>query len=146
MSQLTHWNPFKSLVRSAPLAEVDDLFRNFGIRPFLNKLEVPDIRLDVSEDNMTYTVKADIPGVNKEDIDIAVDGRQVIISATSAHKSEKKGETSLYTERSEGQVYRSFTLPVEVDSTNAQAHYENGVLDLTLPKKASGSDHRVKVS
>lgn len=146
MSQLTHWNPFKSLARSAPLAEVDELFRNFGVRPFLSKLEVPDIRLDVSENNMTYTVKADIPGVNKEDIDISVDGRQVTISATSSSKSEKKGETSLYTERSEGQVYRSFTLPAEVDSTNAQAHYENGVLDITLPKKASGSDQRVKVS
>lgn len=146
MNQLTHWNPFKSLARSAPLGEVDDLFRNFGLRPFLSKLEVPDIRLDVSEDNMAYTVTADIPGVKKEDIDISVDGRQVTISATTSSKSEKKGETSLYTERSEGQVYRSFTLPAEVDNANAQAHYENGVLQLSLPKKASGTDQRIKVS
>lgn len=146
MNQLTHWNPFKSLVKSSPQGELDEIFRSFGMRPFLEQLQVPDIRLDVSETDKAYAIKADIPGVRKEDIDVSVDGRQVTISATTSEKSEKKGKSSLYTERCEGQVYRSFSLPCEVDGKGAQARYENGVLDLTLPKKANGNDHRIKIT
>lgn len=138
MNQLTHWNPFKALARTESTTGFDELFRNFGM--------VPDIRLDVSESDKTYTVKADIPGVKKEDIDVAVDGRQVTISAVASRQTETKGETSLCTERSEGQVYRSFALPVEVDAAAAQARYENGVLDLTLPKKPNGNGKRIKIA
>lgn len=149
MNQLTHWNPFKSLVKSSPPGELDEIFRSFGMRPFLEQLQVPDIRVDVSETDKAYTIKADIPGVRKEDIDVSVDGRQVTISATTSEKSEKsekKGKSSLYAERCEGQVYRSFSLPSEVDGKGAQARYENGVLDLTLPKKANGNGHRIKIT
>lgn len=146
MKQLTHWNPFKTLARQEPSSGFDEYFRNFGMSPLLSQIEVPDIRLDVSETDKAYTIKADIPGAKKEDIDVSVDGRQVTISATMSRKTEKKGESSLYTERSEGQVYRSFTLPTEVDNKSAQAHYENGVLDLMLPKKSNGNERRLKIS
>lgn len=146
MNQLTHWNPFRSLTRSEPTGGLDQLFRDFGMRPWLSPLEAPDIRIDVSETDKAYTIKADIPGAKKDDIDVAVEDRQVSISARSSSKFEKRGETSLYSERSEGQIYRSFSLPVEVDDKGAEAKYEDGVLTLTLPKKANGSTHRVKVS
>lgn len=144
MNQLTHWNPFKALARSESNSGFEQLFRDFGLRPIVGQLEVPDIRIDVNESDKAYLVKADIPGAKKEDIDVAVDGRQVTISAKSS--SEKKDETALYCERTEGQVYRSFMLPAEVDESGAEAKYEDGVLNLTLPKKANGSTRRVKVS
>lgn len=146
MNQLTHWNPFKALTRAASPFEFDDVFRAFPMRPLLDTMQVPDIRVDVSETDTAYAIKADIPGAKKEDIDVSVEGRLVTISARTAKESEKKDATSLYRERSEGQVFRSFSLPGDVDQAKAEARYENGVLDLTLPKKGNGNNHRIKVS
>ena len=146
MNQLTHWNPFKALTRSEPGGGFDQLFRDFGMRPFFGQFDVPDIRIDVGENDKAFTIRADIPGAKKEDIDVAVDGRQVSITARSASRTEKKDETFLYTERSEGQVSRSFMLPAEIEDGQAEAKYEDGVLKLMLPKKANGNNHRIKVS
>jgi len=146
MNQLTHWNPFKSLARSEPGTGFDRLLREFGMRPFVGQFDVPDIRIDVSESDKAYTIRADIPGARKEDIDVAIEGREVSISARSGSTTEKEDETSLYTERSEGQVYRCFALPADLDDKGAQAKYEQGVLILTLPKKANGTNRRIKVS
>lgn len=146
MNQLTHWNPFRSLARSEPTGGFDQLFRDFGMRPLLGQFDLPEIRIDVGESDKAYTIKADIPGMKKEDIDVAVEGRQVSISARSSRQAERKDETSLYTERNEGQVYRSFLLPAEVDDSGAEAKYENGVLNLTLPKRADAGHRRLKVS
>ncbi|HBD20004.1 MAG TPA: heat-shock protein Hsp20 [Arenimonas sp.] len=146
MNQFTHWNPFKALTRSTPQVEFDDFFRGFGMRPFLEQVQLPDIRLDVSEDDKGFAIKADLPGMKKENIDVSVDGRQVTITAAYSEKKEQKGKSSLHSERCEGQVYRSFTLPSEVDGKDAQAHYENGVLELTLPKKTNGNNRRIKVT
>jgi HSP20 family protein len=145
MNQLTHWNPFRTTGRGEMASGLDALLRDFGMRPLAGMPDAPDIRIDVSESDKAYSIKADIPGVRKEDIDVAVEGRQVSISAKARSKSEKKDETSIYTERSEGQAVRAFTLPVEVDEKRAEAKYENGVLSLVLPKKANGKNHRIKV-
>ena len=102
MNQLTHWNPFKSLARSEPGTGFDRLLREFGMRPFVGQFDVPDIRIDVSESDKAYTIRADLPGARKEDIDVAIEGREVSISARSGSTTEKEDETSLYTERSEG--------------------------------------------
>jgi HSP20 family protein len=146
MNQLTHWNPFKSLSRFGPSNEFDELIRSVGLRPFQAQFDVPDIRVDVEASDSAYEVKADIPGVKKEDIDVSVEGRQVTICATTSSKSEKKDKTSLYTERSEGRIFRSFSLPEEVDGQKAEARYENGLLDLKLPKKPHGNGQRIKIS
>ncbi|OZB60685.1 MAG: heat-shock protein Hsp20 [Lysobacterales bacterium 14-68-21] len=152
MSTLTHWNPFKNASRIDPMAGfplggIDDMFRSMAHRPFWHDADmVPDMRLDVTEKDDAYVVKADIPGVDKNDIEISVDGGQVAISAESKRSSEKKeNEHTLVSERYVGRVYRAFGLPNEVDSDKADARYEGGVLTLTLPKKANGSSHRIAV-
>lgn len=150
MANLVHWNPFKPLTRlesRSPMFE--DLFRDFGLRPRWQELEAPDMRIDVVENDQTYAVKAEIPGVQKNDIDVSIDGNQVSITAEVRRESKNKNkdeERDIYTERYYGQVYRSFSLPNEVDSGKAEAHYENGVLTLTLPKKANGSARKLAVS
>ena len=146
MNQLTHWNPFKAMARAEPVGGFDQLFRDFGIRPMFAPFDAPDMRIDVSENDRAYTIQADIPGAKKDDIDVAVEGRQVSITAKSMRSIEKKDETRLYTERSEGQVFRSFTLPAEVEDKGAEAKYADGVLTLTLPKRANGNNQRIKVS
>jgi len=149
MANLTHWNPFKQLTRlesRTPLFE--DFFRDFSLRPrWQQELEAPEMRIDVVENDRIYTVKADIPGVEKSDIDVSIDGNQVSISAEVKRESKsKEDERDVYTERYYGQVYRSFSLPNDVDSGKANAHYEHGVLTLTLPKKGNGSARKLAVS
>lgn len=146
MTMLTRWNPLKPLSRTEP-NDFDDLFRNFGLRAMFRDLEVaPEIRVDVSENDEAYDIQADVPGVRKEDIDITIDGNQVSITAETKRESEKKnGNRQVCTERYYGQVFRSFSLPTDVDDAKAQARYENGVLSLHLPKKGNGQQRRIKV-
>jgi HSP20 family protein len=104
------------------------------------------IKMDVKEDDQAYTVHADIPGVKKEDIHVSIEGNQVSISAeTRVEKEEKKGEKVLRSERYVGKVARSFTLANEVDEAKAQAKYNDGVLELTLPKKAVSAARKLAI-
>lgn len=89
---------------------------------------------------------ADIPGVKKDDIHVTIDGNQVSISAeTKQEKEVKEGEKVLRSERYYGKVARSFSLENEIDETSAQASYNDGVLELTLPKKAATSAKKLTI-
>ncbi|MDD5299352.1 MAG: Hsp20/alpha crystallin family protein [Gallionella sp.] len=125
----------------------DDLFRGFFMRPvrFEGQPEV-QIKIDVSEDDKAYTVHAEIPGVKKEDIHVTIDGNQVAISAEIKHEKEvKEGEKMLRSERYYGKVSRAFTLCQDVDEAAAQAKYNNGVLELRLPKQIAAKAKRLNV-
>jgi HSP20 family protein len=94
--------------------------------------------LDVAETERTYTVRLDLPGVAKEDVKIAIEGRRVTVEASTVQSSEKKdGERVLYAERSVASFARSFTLPVEVDQAESSARMEHGVLTLQLAKRGA---------
>lgn len=146
MGDITRYDPFAELSRFDPFG--DDFFRGFGLRPFLRMPEVgPQMRLEVTEDDKAYTVKAEIPGVKKEEIKVSVDGNQVSVSAeVRKEKEEKEGKKVVRSERYYGSVSRSFTLSQNVDEGAAEAKYEDGVLTLTLPKKPGPSAKRVTVS
>jgi HSP20 family protein len=148
MSMLTHWNPPRSLARLNATADFDEFFRNLGLRPAWREPDAaPDIRLDVSEDEANYQVRAEIPGVAKDDIELSVDGNQVSISAEMKRDSRKKdGEKELYTERSYGKARRVFALPMDIDAGKVQARYEHGILTVTLPKQPGGPSRRVAIS
>jgi HSP20 family protein len=148
MTNLTRFNPFKSLSRLDPGTDFEDFFRSFGVRPSWSKIEVlPEIRLDVSEDDQVYRVKAEIPGVEKNDIDLSIEGNQIAISAEIKRESKpKEGERDIHSERYYGKVYRAFSTPTDVDSAKAEANYEKGVLTVTLPKKGNGQSRKVAIS
>jgi HSP20 family protein len=147
MANLTRWSPFKALSRYEQATPFDDFIRTLGLRPQWADLEAPDVRIDVTENDGAYRVKAEIPGVDKNDIDVSISGNQVAISAEIKRESKKKDdERDICTERYYGQVYRSFSLPDEVDSGKASAHYESGVLTLELPKKGNGSARKLTIS
>jgi HSP20 family protein len=106
----------------------------------------PQIRLDLSETDAAYAVKAEIPGVRKEDIDVRIDGNQVTISAeVKQHKEDKQDGRVLRSERRYGYASRSFSLAHDVDQAAADAKYANGLLELKLPKKAQASGKRLAV-
>ncbi len=146
MANLTRYDPF-SLTRLDPFGDLDDLLKGFFVRPvaFEGQPQM-QIKMDLKENDTAYTVHADIPGVKKEDIHVSIEGNRVSISAeTKIEKEEKEGEKLLRSERYVGKVARSFTLAQDVDEARAQAKYSDGVLELTLPKKAAGSVKKLTV-
>ncbi len=146
MANITRYDPFSDIARFDPFRNIDDLFKGFMVRPVLREME-PDIKMDVSEDDKAYTVRAEVPGVKKEDIKISVDGNQVAISAeVKKEKEEKEGKKVIRSERYYGKVYRSFSLDQEVDQNAAKAKYSDGVLELTLPKKPGTAGKEISVS
>ena len=103
-------------------------------------------RLDVSETDQTFEVRAELPGVKKDDVQVAIDGQRVTIEAECRQANEQRqGEQVVYSERSTHKYQRSFTLPSEVEDTNAQARLEDGVLMLSLPKRQGGTARRLTV-
>ena len=129
------------------LDPTEDVFRGF-LRPLRWEvpMEAPQIKLDVAEDNSAYTIKAEIPGVRKEDIDVRVDGNVVSLSAeVKKTKEEKEEGRVLRSERYYGMVRRSFSLGSDVDQGKSVAKYQDGVLTLTLPKRSSGESRRLQI-
>ena len=127
---------------------LDEMFRGlprlWGAAP---AERAPQIRIDLNETDANYTIKAEIPGVQKEDIDVRIEGNQVTISAEVKKESEeKKAGRVLRSERHYGYSGRSFTLASAVDEAKANAKYQDGVLELTLPKKTTTSSKRLPIA
>jgi HSP20 family protein len=122
--------------------------RLFPTAPFEGEATRLKMRIDVTENDKAYTVKADIPGVKKEDIDVQVDGNLVSIRAETRSEKETKGEGNriLRSERHYGTIERSFSLGQDVDASAVKAGYADGVLSLELPKKALANASRIAIN
>ena len=131
------------------LDPLDDLFRGFFVRPVdFNgaSQQLPSIKMDVTEQGNDYLVHAELPGVKKPDIHVIVEGNQVSISAEIKQKKEnREGERLLRSERYFGKVSRSFQLAQEIDETQAVAKFNDGVLELTLPKRTASPNKRLSI-
>jgi len=137
-----------NIARFDPFADsFDDFFRRV-FRPVRWEVEgMPtEIKVDVEETDKAYTVKAEIPGVKKEDINVQIDGNVVSISAESKREKEvtEKGKL-IRSERYYGSMFRSFTLGSDVNEPEANAKYTDGILELTLPKKATAAARKLTV-
>ena len=115
-------------------------FDNMFASPLFNNMEssrnLDRLRLDLTEHGSHFKVKADMPGMDKENIKVAVNNGLLQLSG---HRSDSREETDAsthmhITERSYGSFSRSIPLPENVDSNGISAKYENGVLDVMLPK------------
>jgi HSP20 family protein len=146
MANITCFDPFLS--RFDPFGEpFEDIFRRM-LRPVRWEAEgTPlQIKMDVEEDDKDYTVKAEIPGVRKEDIHVQIDGNVVSISADSKREKEVKEKGKLIrSERYYGSLARSFSLGHDINESEASAKYVDGVLELTLPKKTGAAAKKVAV-
>ena len=143
MSNLTRYDPFS-------MEPVSDLFQGL-FRPMRGMLaaeenELSSMKLDVTETEKAYTVKAELPGVDKKDIDVKIDGNVVSIHAKVDRKTEQKdGERVIRRERYSGSFARTFSLASDIDESSANAQYQDGVLSLTLPKKAPAEQKRLQI-
>jgi HSP20 family protein len=140
-----------TLSRYEPLVgRLDGLFNEF-LRPAFAwdsaAAETLPIRVDVKESPEAYTVVAELPGVKKEDIHVEVEGNEVTIAAESRREKEARdGEKWLRVERHAGKTARRFALPQELDNAAASAKFTDGVLELTLPKKAQASGRKLAIA
>jgi HSP20 family protein len=140
MANITRFDPFNELV--------DDLFKGFFVRPLYTgaRDELPRVRVEVAESNGAYLVTAELPGVKKEDIKVDIDGAQVTLRAALKREKEiSEKDRLLHSERVYGQVSRSFSLPQELDEAKAEAKFRDGVLELTLPKKAAAARKAIAI-
>ncbi len=142
------------ITRREPLGSVfdeffSDFFNRAGWSVPARTAELPAAvraRMDVIDKGDKYAVAVDLPGVRKEDIQVSVDGARVAITAENkSERDVKNGSKVLHTERFATSYARSFELPAEVTEEGADAAFENGVLHLTLPKRAQVVSKRLTV-
>ncbi len=134
------------------MSQFDEFFRDaspgFYVRPLHgDPLPSPaQIKVDIKAGETGYTVQAESPGVTKEDLHVSLDGGVVTLAAEVRQQdSQTSNEQVLRSERYFGAVSRSFQLPQEIDVTNAKARFENGVLQLTLPRKTPAASSRLAI-
>ena len=140
MTSITRFNAFGDTL--------DDLFRGFLVRPvnFEGDNDAVPFRVEITEKDNAYVLRGDLPGVKKEDINVSVDGETVAITAEARSEKEvKDAGRVLRSERYYGKLYRAFTLGQAVEEGSVQARYADGVLELTLPKKAAVQAKRITV-
>lgn len=135
---------------SSPAA--GDVFEDFDriVESFLRPTYASTVnfqpRCDVSETKEHYLVSFDMPGVKKEDIKIEVQGNELVISGErQREKREKEGEVTLRHERMYGKFERTFTLPTTIATDKIEAHYEDGVLNVALPKAEAAIGRTIQI-
>jgi HSP20 family protein len=139
-----------SLTRHDPLAAGFESLLGELFRPTIAwsnaRAEALPLRVDVRETAQAYVVLAELPGVKKDGIEVEIEGNEVSIAAEiGTRREESEGEKWLRAERSQGRTARRFALPQEIDESRADAKLTDGVLELTLPKKAPAAGRKIAI-
>jgi HSP20 family protein len=138
MNALTRVDPFDPWF--------SEIFRRLAQRLRLGDDAPGEIRIDVTEKDKEYEVRAEIPGAKKEDVRVQVDGNFVSIAAeVRKEKEEKSGSRVVLKETYVGGTSRGFSLAHEVDANGVVAKLEDGILKLTLPKREGGKARAIEV-
>lgn len=146
MSSLIRWEPFRELISLREM--MDRLFEESFARPrgrWLVPLDLETLAVDMYETDDKIVVKASLPGVKPEEVDISVTGNTLTIKGETKAEEEVKEENYLRRERRYGAFSRSLSLPTQVEVEKAEAVFENGVLTLTLPKAEAVRPKTIKV-
>jgi HSP20 family protein len=141
---------------TSPLAalrgEIDRLFDSFVREPF-GRVEWPfggergwSPAIDVAEDDEEFTVRAEVPGLAPEDLDVTVSANSLVLAGEKKESTEKEGKDFYHTESRYGSFHRSIPLPQTVDPEKVEAEYSNGVLEVRLKKSPSAVAKRIEVN
>ena len=142
---LRRWEPFRELRQMQE--NMDRLWHNFGQEGGeARNVENWAIPLDVVQQEDNIVVKASVPGVNPEDLDISIENDVLIIRGQTKEEHERQEGNYLMRERRSGSFYRALRLPDTLDSDQAQPHYENGVLSITFPRMESQRAKRLQIT
>jgi HSP20 family protein len=146
---LQRWDPFNELRRMQET--MNNLWRGFGAGTTAGttegqEMETWAVPLDVVQQGDNVVIRASMPGVNPDNIDVSIEDNVLTIRGESAHESEHKEGNYLMRERRSGSFYRALRLPDTVDTDQAHPFYEHGVLTITIPKAESKKAKQLKVS
>ena len=139
---LQRWEPFRDLRR------VDHMMNRLRRGHFVNgygetnKWAVP---LDVVEEDDNIIVRATLPGVSPDDIDVTLENEVLTINAETETATEERKENYLVRERRAGKFHRTLRLPDTVDSEKVDTKYENGILEITFPKAEAKKARRLSI-
>jgi HSP20 family protein len=130
--------------------EMNDLFDSFSLGRSLDREDslfegawTPAIDVHDSKDNIV--IRADLPGLKKDDIEISIQDGTLVMRGEKKEESERKEKGAVRTERFYGSFHRAVALPVAVDEDKVKANFKNGVLELTLPKKEEAKPRQIKI-
>jgi HSP20 family protein len=143
-NSIVRWEPFREAVSLRDA--IDRLFEESMVRPgsfFAPALEGPAVDMYQTKDDVI--VKATIPGVKPEDVDISITGDVLTIKGEFKEDEKIEKDQYIYQERRAGQFCRQVSLPVSVKTDKAQAEFEHGVLTLRLPKAEAAKPKSIKV-
>jgi HSP20 family protein len=140
---ITRWDPFGDAVSLRDA--MNSLFQESFVRPAAGASGGFSTPVDVSENENEFVIHASLPGVRPEDVQITVHGDTLTIRGETKDHEEKKGENWLLRERRYGGFQRSLSFSAPVNADRASAHFEHGVLTLTLPKAEEAKPKQIKV-
>jgi HSP20 family protein len=157
MSALEKWNPFRASALWDPIRELEamqnrlssllgrrlPLLREGGQEEFTVTEWSPPV--DIAEDDKEYIVKAELPGLNKENIKVSVEGGVLSIAGERKVEKEEKNKKYHRIERSYGSFTRSFTLPDDASGEKVNAEFKDGVLKVHLPKEEKAKSKSIEV-
>ena len=134
MNKMTRHSPFGAMDSFFNDSFFQDRLPAFRLLPE-NRVDIGNIAVDIHETESGYSVKADFPGLSRDEIDVSVDNNVLTISAEYKDEAEEKDGTRLIRqERRVGQYSRSFNLGKDIDESAIEAEFDNGVLTLQIPK------------
>lgn len=141
-----------ALVKWEPIREIEDLFDRYTSKlgwPSLSREAFSTTewspKVDITETDKEFTIKAELPEVRKEDIKVNIENGELSISGERKQEKEEKGKKFHRVERFYGNFMRSFTLPGNVDASHIKAEYKDGMLNLSLPKTAENKPKATEV-
>ena len=150
MTLLTRWEPFRDLATMQDrMNRMNRLFRE------AHSTEEPEEALtttsfappvDIYEDEHNITLKLEVPGIDEKDIDVRIESNTLTVHGERKIEKEEKEENFRRVERQYGSFTRSFTLPSSVDTGQVSAHYDKGILKISLAKKAEAKPKQIKVN
>ncbi|BCU05432.1 Hsp20/alpha crystallin family protein [Allochromatium tepidum] len=142
-----------ALIKWEPLREIEDMFDRYTKAmgwPMSRGQELINTgdwtpRVDISETDNEFMIKAEIPEVNKEDVKVSVDNGVLTIQGERKQEKEEKGKKFHRVERYYGSFVRSFTLPDNIDATKIKASFKDGMLNLQIPKTGEARPKAIEV-
>ena len=139
---LQRWEPFRDMRR---MDEMMNRFRRGHVRYGIGEDEKWAVPLDVVEEDDKIVVRATLPGVKPEDIDVTLENDVLTISAETMANTEERKENYLVRERRAGKFHRTLRLPDTVDSEKVETKYENGIVEITFPKAEAKKARRLSI-
>jgi HSP20 family protein len=153
-SELIPWRPFSEMARWEH--DIDQMFENFlgrRLRPFWSErwrplagTEMVAPTVDLYEEKDDIVVKAELPGMEKDDIEVNLADNRLTIKGEKKQEQETKKENYYRSERSYGSFVRTLELPTEVQTDKGKAAFKNGVLEIRLPKTEEAKNKEIKVT